>query len=405
MKKILLGLGLVLSLTCPINNVFAYADVPADSPYVESIDGLSKQGLIKGYVDNTFLTKNPISRAEFVKLVIFAKLKNNQAELDKLSASAENCFSDVPKEQWFAAPVCLAKTSNFVKGQKDGLFHPDSSVNLAEAAKILVQALDDETAQTATGTTSSIVSSPSIGQFWYSPFIENLANKKAIPTSIHYLNQELTRGEVAEMLWRLLQKNQTKPSTSAAALENSYCQKSPENIPVNLDMDKVRTTWLSWYNDVRKPLGLTAYTYDVQLERTAAEWSNYSKKRGFMDHKRPGQTLYYDYPRIEAWFKNLGLTFLNDHRVTFTENIGWGYYQCPAGDCTENMLKAIHTTFDFFISEKGKKYRAHYDSIINSRFKIVGIGLALNPSSRKYYLTVHYATAITSKPLPVCGRE
>ena len=102
------------------------------------------------------------------------------------------------------------------------------------------------------------------------------------------------------------------------------------------------------------------------------------------------------------WFDALGLDFENDHRVTFTENIGWGVYSCTKKDCTQDMIKAVRSTFDIYMAEKGEASSAHYNSIMNKYFNEVGIGIALRPDLKKYFLTIHYATKITSALPPVC---
>ena len=103
---------------------------------------------------------------------------------------------------------------------------------------------------------------------------------------------------------------------------------------------------------------------------------------------------------IEDWFENLGLTFENKSRVTFTENIGLGPYSCDAEDCTDELIAMIKYSFDYYMNEVNSSYRPHYNSIMNSYFKEIGLGIAI--SSSQYYLTVHYGTAITSNPSPIC---
>jgi uncharacterized protein YkwD len=143
---------------------------------------------------------------------------------------------------------------------------------------------------------------------------------------------------------------------------------------------------------------------EPELSWSAQNWSDRAKRLGVLSHKRDGQTAYYDYKMILAWFKNLGLEFRNVNGITMTENIGWGYYRCPAdgSDCTSNMTKAIRTTFDFYVSEKGKKNDAHWKSLMQKDFKQIGLGLALDKIKHKYYLTIHYDTAVTSKPVAIC---
>ena len=102
------------------------------------------------------------------------------------------------------------------------------------------------------------------------------------------------------------------------------------------------------------------------------------------------------------WFADLDLRFKNISRITFTENIGYGYYNCKYSDCTGALIQAVKSTFNFFMSEKGRAYAPHYDSIVNPHYRQIGLGIALDASSKKYYLTVHYGTEIISDPDPVC---
>lgn len=382
-KIAIILVGFLLSFVCFQNIGFAYSDVPSDSINLKAIDYITGLKITKGYDDGTFHPNASVSRAEFMKIVISAKADVNFKEVPA------DCFKDVKKSQWFSPYICYAKDQKIVGGYPDGTFAPGNPISIIEAAKILTSILGDGKALKE-------------GKYWYSSYVQYLSDNKYIPASIHYTNQEVTRGEVAEMIWRMMKQINNLSSVETAVLENNYCQKSLENIPNNIDMKKVRETWLSWYNDVRENQKLDPYVYNVQLNRTATVWSEYAEKRGYMSHKRDGQTAYYDYNKIKSWFKNLGLEFQNVQSITFTENINWGYYKCPAGDCTQGLIDGIKTGFDFFMSEKGKKYSPHYDSIINSHFKEIGLGIAVDPVNKKYYLTVHYGTAITSKPLPAC---
>ena len=145
---------------------------------------------------------------------------------------------------------------------------------------------------------------------------------------------------------------------------------------------------------------MSAYVHDEQLDRTALIWSEYGRSEGKMTHTRPGTTAYYDYYAILNWFADLGLTFTSVGGYTFTENIGRGPYSCSADDCTDELLDAIEYTFDYYMSEAGSSYRPHYNSIMNSEFQKIGFGLVVSDSS--YFMTIHYATEITSSVAPAC---
>lgn len=171
-----------------------------------------------------------------------------------------------------------------------------------------------------------------------------------------------------------------------------------QSVPGNIDMDRVRDAWYGWYDGYRATLALPEYASDTVLEHTAGNWSYYSVKRGTIDHKRSPRAAYYDYPAIERWFADAGVTFDNVGGKTFTENIGWGPYRCDDADCTDELIAAIRTTFDFFLSEKNRQYRPHYNAIVSPAFTRMGVGVAIDSAARKYYLTAHFATAIASAP-------
>jgi len=362
--------------------VFGYSDVASDYSYKIAVDYITQKGIVKGYADGTFKPNAKINRAEFTKIIVGAKLGGEPTE------SAVDCFLDVPKDQWFASFVCYAKEKGYIGGYPDGKFQPADNINLVEASKILVNVLNIPTQEPQ-------------GHEWYSEYIEAMADLKYIPPSFSYLSQPVTRGEMAEMIWRILEKKSDQQSVTVAKL-STPCYPLGEDVPSNIDMTRIRSTWLDWYNGVRAKAGLMAYKYNEQLNRTAIAWSEQSEIKGYMDHKRNPGDSYYDYYKIAAWFKDMGLEFKNLYRVTFTENIGWGPYKCSKTDCADDLLSAIKYTFDFYMAEKGKASSAHYDSVMNKYFKEIGLGIAIDEKAGKYYLTVHYGTEITSNPWPIC---
>ncbi len=167
-----------------------------------------------------------------------------------------------------------------------------------------------------------------------------------------------------------------------------------------VDMHRVRDAWLQWQNAERKAQGLKPLVYNPQLNRTATLWSIDAAKNKAITHKRSTSAGYYEYGTIEAWFADLGLTFTNANRSTFSESIGYGSYACKAGDCTTKLTDAIRTTFDFYMREKGKPSSPHYNAIVRPEFTQVGMGLALRDGT--YYITTHYSTELVDDPLPLC---
>ncbi len=390
MKKILLSI--LLTIAFPML-AFAYSDVSDSTSYKIAIDSISTKGIVSGYADGTFRPNAKINRAEFTKIVVGAALSYNSAQDPSgydIYSNQGLTFSDMEPKAWYIPYLRKAVENDIISGYLDGTFKPAQTINLVEATKILVNSFKIDTIQPT-------------GNEWYSKYLETLLGQKVIPDSFHSLTQTVTRGEMAEMVWRIMENKTDQPAATLAKLQNP-CNPLGENVPSNIDMAKVRATWLKWYNDARAAAGLYAYTYNDQLNRSAITWSETKKAQGSMDHKRSPGDAYYDYNKITAWFADLGLVFKNVYRVTHTENIGWGVYHCSKADCTDDLINAIRTTFDFYMAEKGTASHAHYDSVMNAYFKEIGLGIAIDQASGKYYLTTHYGTEIISNPLPICSQ-
>ncbi len=163
-----------------------------------------------------------------------------------------------------------------------------------------------------------------------------------------------------------------------------------------VDMQRVRAAWLELYNSERSSLGLALYTLDGSLNTTAGNWSFYAVKRGYIDHKRVWNGAYYDYKKIEQWFAAKGLSFPNRNGTTYSESIGWNVFRCSKEDCTNDVIAALQPTFDFYMSEKTRKSRPHYNSIVNNQFTKMGLGIGIDSAAGKIYVTSHFATDVQS---------
>lgn len=163
----------------------------------------------------------------------------------------------------------------------------------------------------------------------------------------------------------------------------------------DFDADRVEKAWLEWTNTERTLVWAPTIASHSGLTQTAKIWSIESEKRGEMSHKRTNKSSYYDYKEIEKWFVNQGFKFKNVSRKTFSESIGYGTVKCPKeGDCTDALITATKSTWKFFMSEKWKQYAPHYKAIVMPEFRLMGIGVELDKSSKRYYITVHYATEV-----------
>ncbi len=163
--------------------------------------------------------------------------------------------------------------------------------------------------------------------------------------------------------------------------------------PQNVDMNRVRSAWVNWYNWVRQGEWLGKYSYDTRLDSSAYDWNvELAKWYGQNHHRRNPGDSYYDFNVIDKWFMDRGINPKIINRSKHTENVWYGYYTCSSGDCTDKLINSIESTFNFFMSEKGKSYDAHYRSIVNPYFTKIGLSVIVVPSEQRYYLTVHYIT-------------
>jgi len=419
-KKIILAIALSLSVS--LLSVQAFSDTKGHK-FQEAIEYIEAQEIINGYEDGTFQPDKTINRAEFTKIII-ASLNP-----DGLETYTDPCFTDIETSDWFLKYVCYAKDHNIIGGYQDGSFKGNQNISIVEASKIITLSLNLKEGESNLD--------------WFSPYISGLENQKAIPDTIQDLDQEITRGEMSEMIWRLLVQKTDLSTTNLEKLDRNMveitiepeeknteseinttektenpedsteetesnnedareCQELGEDLPISLNMDEIRQAWLDWTNAERAKEGLTPYTINPQLNRTATTWSEKAKHRGYLDHKRDGQTLYYDYTMIQSWFKDQGLEFETISSRQFVENITWGPYTCTSSDCTQTTIDNLKTWgFTYFMSEKGSNYAPHYDSIMSPIYTEIGMGMAVDPGN-KYYFTIHYDTRIISDPAPVC---
>jgi uncharacterized repeat protein (TIGR01451 family) len=101
--------------------------------YEKIMDFLDREFVI-GYEDGTFRPDNTITRAEFVRIV-------NNFFGYKLTATANNTFSDVNDDAWFAKDVVEAVSRGYITGYPDGTFRPYAPIRRQEATVILARIL------------------------------------------------------------------------------------------------------------------------------------------------------------------------------------------------------------------------------------------------------------------------
>jgi len=174
-----------------------FQDVYQNHPNYDAIDHVLNENIVQGYSDGTYRPDITINRAEFTK-ILMGDIQAAQRVSCMSNLQRRIVFSDVPRDTWFAPYVCIAKENAIIQGYPDGSFRPEREINVAEAAKIIAKKYN------------LAKEDPNAGA-WYQPFVQGLAAKDAIPLSIQRFDEFVTRGEMAEMIYRL-QTRVKKPS-------------------------------------------------------------------------------------------------------------------------------------------------------------------------------------------------
>jgi len=223
--------------------VFAFfTDVPTSNQFSEAINYAQENNIVEGYEDGTFKPENLINRAEFSKIVI-----NFSLTADNIYG--ENCFPDV-RTEWFAKYICTAKRLGIVEGYDDGLFHPKDNITLTQAGKIIIESLDYE--------------SPRDPTIWYEPYMQTLSGGKAIPITISKINEQITRGEMIEIIWRLVENITNKESMN---YQNNGLSTPTETPSVTWWKPTPGTTW-QWQLTGNINTTYDVDMYDIDLEKT-----------------------------------------------------------------------------------------------------------------------------------------
>lgn len=198
----LLALAAALSLFAAVPAYAQFSDVSASRSDAEAIAYVFSRGIVKGYANGTFRPDASINRAEFAKISVLMFWNGEQRYADMCNSVH---FDDVPRGQWFFHFICSAKDQGIVEGYAGSrTFGPGNSITVAEAAKMITKAFKIQT-------------NGGDGP-WYAPYIRVLAERHALPLNLPALHEPLTRGQLAEIVYRLGTNDTEKPTLTYGLL-------------------------------------------------------------------------------------------------------------------------------------------------------------------------------------------
>jgi len=109
----------------------------AKNSYRSNICNIKNEGFVIGYTENNlvwFKPLNPITRAEFTKIVLLKRFYKNEI------SSTQNYFTDIDSSLWEYKYVNFAKEEGIINGFKDGEFKSNKYITYAQASKVIVEA-------------------------------------------------------------------------------------------------------------------------------------------------------------------------------------------------------------------------------------------------------------------------
>ncbi len=138
MKKVL---AFVLALTLVFGTMsFAMAAPLSDvagTDYEDAVTRLTSLEIIAGFPDGTYKPAEPVTRAQFAKIMVAALGLSDAAAY----AQGSTKFGDVAADHWATGYINIAADMEIIVGYPDGSFKPENQVTYAESIKMIVAAL------------------------------------------------------------------------------------------------------------------------------------------------------------------------------------------------------------------------------------------------------------------------
>ncbi len=185
-------LKLISDFTIPKSSPFK--DVSKNNLKYKFVLDLFLQGIISGENNSGKMNlTDSINRAEVSKIIAIA----NEAEIFISEACNKTDFPDVSSNKWFAKYVRYMKSQKIINGYKNGQFGPEDKITYGQVIKIMAR-------------TFNLISSDTIepnGKNWPQPYFEVLLENNILPKELidnNNWNLVLTRGQVFEILWKIL---------------------------------------------------------------------------------------------------------------------------------------------------------------------------------------------------------
>lgn len=185
----------------------SFIDVNSGNPYYVGINYLKEQNIIEGYEDGSFKPSQEIDRASALKMLTLASGIFSHEEIDTIETDDKRPFEDTPVSEWYTKYLIAAKEKGIISGYSDGTFRPWKNINLAETLKIFLESFED---LDYPALETNLVDDTPITS-WFTKYTSYVVPKGIVniyTTNTINPNQDMTRGYLAEIIYRMLKSKE-----------------------------------------------------------------------------------------------------------------------------------------------------------------------------------------------------
>jgi hypothetical protein len=119
-----------------------FSDVLSEEWYYPYVSTAVNLGIVNGYNDGTFAPSAQVSRAEAMKMLIYASGQSS-------SEPGSSPFEDVQASDWFASYAQYGKDWNVSPPETDGLWGPHDAVSRADLAEMVYRITETKKSQSS----------------------------------------------------------------------------------------------------------------------------------------------------------------------------------------------------------------------------------------------------------------
>jgi uncharacterized protein YkwD len=180
----------------------SFSDVKPGSPYYAEITNLAATGVVSGYDDGRYHPTDPVTRAQFAKIIVLALGVHAWAAGDFVDPT----FSDVPYTGFDYPFVFIEQAAalGIVEGYENGAFRPGSTLIRTQLALMLVRAGDLGLATPPASYVCPFTDVPAYA--WEAVRVAHYNNLLSGKTATEFDPYgPATRGHVAKMVYSLTQ--------------------------------------------------------------------------------------------------------------------------------------------------------------------------------------------------------